>query len=61
MLKCEGYIMFNGVMRIVPKTDKFAPYEEEGTWLYKPQFKTWYCKGSSYPEELCEIVRDDTN
>lgn len=60
MLKCEGYKMFFGTMRITPKVSGFGPFEVEATWLYKPEFKCWYGKGSSYPEEVCEIVDDKT-
>lgn len=58
MLSCEGYKMFRGIMKIIPINR--APYTEEGDWLYKPEYKCWYCNGSSYPEEICEILVDNT-
>ena len=61
MLKCENYMMFCGVMRITPKSNDMQPYEVEGTWLYKPEYACWYCKGSSYPKEICSVVVDNTN
>lgn len=51
----EGYKMFIGTMRIKPKNEKFEPFDIEGTWLYKPDTKCWYCKGSSYIEDICTI------
>lgn len=58
MLTCEGYKMFKGVMKIV----RFNGNTEciEGIWLYKPECKCWYCNGSSYPAEVCEILIDNT-
>lgn len=43
MLTCDGYKMFYGTARIVPKNDN-PPYEMRGTWLYKPEYDCWYCK-----------------
>lgn len=60
MIEVEGYKAFRGIMRIVPKTDKVAPFEIEGEWLYKPDCKCWYCKGWSYTETICEVVKDYT-
>lgn len=73
MLQCEGYKMFKGIMKV---TSKFIPttnvknvlntknnrYELiiDGTWLYKPEYDCWYCKGSSYPASVCEIMNDET-
>ena len=56
MIYCvEGYKMFMVTMKITPKNPKFEPYEIDGTWLYKPDTKCWYCKGSSYMEDICTI------
>lgn len=55
----EGYKAFTGVMKITPKTAKVPPFELEGDWLYKPEHGCWYGKGSSFSEEICEIVRVD--
>ena len=60
MLKSEGYRMFRGVMRITPKNPKFPPQEIRGDWLYKPEHRCWYANGSSYPEEICEVLEDLT-
>ena len=60
MLACEGYRMFFGVCRITPKCDTIAPYDERGTWLYKPEYDTWYANGNSYPAEIVEIKEDCT-
>lgn len=60
MLKCEGYQMFKGVMRITPTNPKFPAREIEATWLYKPEYDCWYGKGSSYAAAICEVVEDYT-
>ena len=54
----EGYIAFRGRMRISTKT---APGYKDivGDWLYKPETECWYCKGKSYPAEICVISRVD--
>lgn len=57
MLRCEGYRMFRGSATIVPKNGK-DPYEVFGDWLYKPEWKCWYCAGSSYPEEIVWNILD---
>ena len=61
MLKCEGYKMFKGLMRITPKNDAWPRHIVSATWLYKPEYKCWYGAGGSYSEEICEIVEDWTN
>lgn len=58
MLKCEGYKMFKGKMRIMPKCANVQPFEIEATWLYKPESNCWYGNGSSFMAEICEIVED---
>ena len=58
MLTCEGYKMFKGIMKIKPIS--IDPFEVEGTWLFKPEYGCWYCKGSSYSESICEIIVDNT-
>lgn len=58
MLQSEGYKMFYGVMRIIPKTDKFKPFEVEACWLYKPEYDCWYGRGSSYCADICEVKED---
>lgn len=53
MLICEGYKMFKGLMKVGSNVI-------EGTWLFKPEYKCWYCNGCSYPENVCEIIKDMT-
>ena len=54
MLTCEGYKIFKGVMKVGTQVI-------EGVWLYKPEYDCWYCKGSSYPAEACNIITDETH
>lgn len=59
MLKVEGYMMFEGIMNIVPKSNEIQSYFVTGTWLYKPEYDCWYCtNGSSYPASVCYIHKD---
>ena len=58
MIEVEGYLMFRGIMRIVPRTDKVKPFELDGAWLYKPETGCWYCNGSSYSASICTVVED---
>ena len=63
MLKTEGYKMFHGVMTITPKPVgecNIPPTDIDGVWLYKPEYDCWYCKGWSYPAEICTIKVDKT-
>lgn len=60
MITVENYKAFHGVMRITPKTKCVPPLEVEGDWLYKPEYKCWYGNGASYGEDICTVVRDDT-
>lgn len=57
MIKVEGYRAFHGVIKIIPVNRE--PFYVESDWLFKPDTQCWYGKGSSYPEQICEIVRDD--
>ena len=50
MLTCEGYRMFFGDTEITFKNRK--PFVVTGTWLYKPEYDCWYCKGRSYPASV---------
>lgn len=59
MICVEGYKAFRGKMRVWSRTGDFAAYEIHGDWLYKPDTNCWYCKGSSYPDKLCEILDID--
>ena len=52
--------MFHGTMMITPKNN-IEPFSVEGTWLYKPEYDTWYCKGASYPNDICKIISDNTH
>lgn len=70
MLRCEGYKMFHGTVRITPAmrpdgTRWKEPFDLVGTWLYKPDVETWYCKpddGSwtqSWSPEILSDFRED--
>lgn len=58
MINVEGYKAFNGIMKIIPKNTQVSPFELSGDWLYKPDTECWYGKGSSFPKEICEIVKE---
>lgn len=57
MLKCEGYMMFEGSATIVPVNR--MPYTVSGTWLYKPEHDCWYCGGVSYPASIVTDIREE--
>ena len=59
MIAVEGYKAFSGEMRITPKYSNSQPYTVTGDWLYKPDTNCWYCKGSSYPAEICAPSVDE--
>ena len=61
MLSCEGYKMFKGSAVITPKNKKFDPFLAHGTWLYKPDFDTWYVNGHSYPAEIVSQFSEDAD
>jgi hypothetical protein len=58
VITVEGYQAFHGTMRITP-IEPFSPFELSGDWLYKPEYDCWYCKGHSFPAEICEIAEDE--
>lgn len=60
MLECEGFKMLFGVCRITPKCEAIAPFNERGTWLYRPDSCCWYCNGKSYSAEIVTVVEDCT-
>ena len=60
MISCEGYKMFRGIMRIVPKNPNISCKDIESVWLYKPEYDCWYGNGSSYPADICEVIEDVT-
>ena len=53
--QCEGYKFFKGTMIVTPKNPQFPQREVTGVWLYKPEYKCWYCNGSSFMEDICTI------
>ena len=60
MMKCEGYKMFYGTATISPKmSSSVEPYEERGTWLYKPEYDCWYVNGRSYPAEIVKNIKEE--
>ena len=60
MLECEGYKMFKGSAFIRPTTVNFTPFQESGTFLYKPEFNCWYVNGHSYMADVVEDIQDDS-
>ena len=58
MIKCEGIKAFHGSATIRPKTDKVAPFEVEGDWVYKPETGCWYCGGRSFAEDIVTGIRE---
>lgn len=60
MIRVEGYKAFRGTMEITPKDSRFPSVRITGDWLYKPDTGCWYCKGSSYCDEICRVVEDET-
>lgn len=60
MLECEGYKMFKGSAVIRPATVNFTPFQERGTFLYKPEFDCWFVNGRSYSAEIVEQIEDDS-
>ena len=53
--QCEGYIMFRGQVNVTPKNKDLKPFVVFGTWLYKPEYKLWYCNGRSYMPDILDI------
>ena len=49
----EGYKAFAGWMRI---DWRIGIEKVRGDWLYRPDTNCWYCKGESYPAEICTIL-----
>ena len=63
MLECDGFKMCHGTARIVPMNNN-PPYEMRGIWLYKPEYKCWYCEDetgwcSSFPEQVVAEIREE--
>lgn len=69
MLKCDGYKMFHGTVRVTPVTLPDGtrwrePFDLTGTWLYKPE-GMWYCNPddggltSSWSPDILSDFRDD--
>jgi hypothetical protein len=61
MIEVEKFKAFRGIMKINPKVKGVSSFELEGDWLYKPDTDCWYGCGSSFPNEICEIVREKYN
>ena len=55
LIACEGYQMFRGTMQVSYRGTAQAE-DITGDWLYRPDTRCWYCRGRSYPAEICEIV-----
>lgn len=61
MIKVQGYKAFHGTMKITPVVASISPFLIECDWLYKPEAGCWYGKGSSYPEEICEVIEENNH
>ncbi len=61
MIQVEGYRAFRGIMKIIPTNPSIDSFTVTGDFLYKPDTHCWYCKGKSYPENICRVVLDKTN
>lgn len=59
MLRCEGFEMFEGIIKITPKNN-VKPYEEKGVILYRPDTYCFYVNGHSFSADVVTIVKDDT-
>lgn len=51
ILTCEGYRMFYGDLEITTKSGEVHTFQNM-TFLYKPEFDTWYGGGRSFPNEI---------
>lgn len=56
IVMCEGYQAFRGTMRIAPSSGNTE--DITGDWMYKPDTRCWYCRGRSYPVEICTIHQE---
>jgi len=70
MLKCDGYMMFHGTVKVTPVlrpdgTRWKEPFDLTGTWLFKPDMECWYCHEdesgwtSSWTPDILSDFRDD--
>lgn len=62
MIEVEGFKAFRGSMEIRKKFDEVVLGHRvsnivTGDWLYIPDRGCWYCRGKSYPENIC-IIRE---
>ncbi len=55
ILSCEGYKMFYGDLEITPMTGEPKTFEN-GTFLYKPEYDTWYGLGRSFPNSIVSKI-----
>lgn len=61
MLKCEGYMMYQGRMTVTPvPSANIEPFVVHGTFLYRPDTECWYVgndsperPGSSFGKKIC--------
>ena len=54
MIEVEGFKAFRGVMQVC-----FPGHHADqirGDWLYNPYTNCWYCRGSSYPVDVCRVL-----
>ena len=70
MLKCDGYKMFRGTVRVTPVilpdgTRWREPFDLTGVWLQKPDVPgIWYCEpendwAHSFTEDTLSDFRED--
>ena len=57
LIRVEGYSAFAGWMLI--RWVGRSPERIYGDWLYKPETGCWYCRGHSYPAEICQILEEE--
>lgn len=60
MIKVKDYKAFHGVMKVTPKSMIVPTFELEADWLYIPDKKVWIANDVEYSEEICTVVRDDS-
>ena len=62
MIEVEGFKAFHGKMKVsypvfygeIDPRDCYVTIV--GDWLYKPDADCWYCRGKSYPADLCKVL-----
>ena len=60
MIKVKNFKAFHGIMRITPRGMIVPAFELEADWLYNPDKKVWIADDVEYHEDICTVVRDDS-